>query len=148
MLLGFLLPYWLFRAEYPRRVTVPALPLIYLLPIAGTAIGLARRLHRRHQRPWGSHGACFVGVAAALALQVCIVVYMSARDYNVLTFSGRYAWESVSVFTLLWARALFGFPWPRIRAAVVAIVLVGLAAFSVWVGQYVLALQAGAALLS
>ncbi len=148
ILLGVLCPYWLLRLYYPRAVVAPAIPLLYLLPGVGAAISLGRRVRCRRERPFGPRDACLVGLGAALILQAGMLVYMSARDYNVMPFVGRYAWEAVGAVAILWTHALFAFPWPRLRAAALALTLVGMAAGSIWVWQYVIALQAGAFLSS
>jgi hypothetical protein len=146
ILMSFVLPYWLFRQRYPRPVAVPVMVPFYLIAAIGGLVCMWRGLRRNADPPARSQSVYSAGLAAGIVVQVCLVFYMSARDYLVMGFAGRYVWEAVSAIVLLWTPAVFGFPWRPAHAAATGLTLAGLAALSVWVCQYVLALQAGTVL--
>lgn len=144
VLMSFVFPYWLFRERYPRPVAVPAMVPFYLVAAIGALVCIWHGLRQRAEQAPRVQRAYSVGLVAAVVVQVCLVFYMSARDYLVMGFAGRYAWEAVSAVVLLWTPAVSGFAWRPMRMAAIGLTLAGLAAFSVWVCQYVLALQAAA----
>jgi hypothetical protein len=139
-LMGLGSPFWLFTPRVPvKAVEIVTGSLLGLLPLVG--IGLAaRRAGRGQATPERQTRQTFwMALAASLVLFWLLVLTMGTRDWNVVLFGGRYLWEAAGAVGLLWTLGLFGLPAGRVRGGVIAFVLVGMAALSIMVQQWVLA---------
>lgn len=138
ILLSFASPYWLLRTEYPPA-TALRVTLVFLLP---ALVGLvAHGWHRvtSHERPSLRLFSTFwTALALSMVAGTCLVLYMCVRDWNVLVFAGRYAWEGASAIALLWTLGMLSVPSRAFRPALITCVLLGMAGMSLWVCDWVL----------
>jgi len=138
ILLNFHAPYWLLRPLYPRAIADPVVSAFLVLPVAGLAVAVWRRLSDAKRRPWALRDSFFAGLALSVVLAVVLAQYIYVRDTGALFCLGRYTWEAATGVALLWTLCMFNFPWRWVRNVLLTISLAAMAIASIWVCHAVL----------